>query len=57
MKTCKKCKTKTIRKFCSNCGEEQKGDFFKCACCGEKTLEGYETTYDLRICGICSGEI
>ena len=49
-----KCKARTIRKYCSNCGLEQTGDYFKCACCGEKTLEQYCSDEDMRICIFCN---
>jgi formylmethanofuran dehydrogenase subunit E len=48
-----KCGITSIRKFCP-CGKEQKGDYFKCANCGEKTLEGYESKEDTRVCEVCS---
>jgi hypothetical protein len=40
-----KCGCVGIRKFCFNCGKEQKGDFFKCANCGSES--------DTRVCEIC----
>lgn len=49
-----KCGCVGIRKFCFNCGKEQEGGFFKCADCGEKTLEGYESESDTRVCEVCS---
>lgn len=52
-----KCGVGNIRKYCWSCGEEIEGDFFKCVNCGEKTLEGFESSEDQRICGICSDEI
>lgn len=51
------CGAKTIRKFCPECNKEQDGDYFKCSCCGEKTLNGFESRGDTIICGICSREI
>ena len=50
------CGCRTIRKFCSNCGKEQEGDYFKCAWCGEKTLEKYYAEHDNRLCLSC-GEL
>ena len=52
-----KCGSGNIRKFCWNCDEEIEGDYFKCVICAEKTLEGFESSKDMRICGICSKEI
>ena len=52
-----KCGYGNIRKFCWNCEREQEGDYFKCGFCGEKTLEGYESSKDMSMCALCSGEV